>query len=54
MFFEHIMFWVLDSVNPKNEYRGISRMLKDFCVSELSKITGISKKKLNKYIVTVI
>ena len=48
---EHIRFWMVDSVNSKNNYRGISRFFTDVDVSQLSNLTGISKESLKKYFV---
>lgn len=47
---EHARFWMMDSVNPANNYRGISRFFFNVDISELSKITGFSKERLKKYI----
>lgn len=49
---KHAQFWMVDSVVPFNEYRGISRFFYGVDVDELSKITGISKQTLKKYIIT--
>ena len=48
---EHIRFWMVYSVNLANNYREISRNFVDFDISELSSVTGISKKLLKKYFV---
>ncbi len=51
---EHARFWLTDAVNPANNYRGISRFFFNVDIEELSKSTGISKKKLKKYIIFTI
>lgn len=48
---EHIRFWLLDSVNLRNDYRDLSRKLADFDISELAKLVGVSKKDLKKYFI---
>lgn len=51
LWLDHAKYWVIDSVNPSNEYRGISRFFYGVDVDELSKITGISTQTLKKYII---
>lgn len=50
---EHARFWLTDAVNPANNYRGISDFFLDVDLKELSKMTGISKEKLKKYIISL-
>ena len=47
----HARFWTLDMVNPENNYRGISAFFHDVDISELSKLTGMSKESITKYII---
>lgn len=51
---EHTKFWMLNAVTKNNNYRGISRFFYDVDITELSKITGISKQKIRKFIIMVI
>ena len=51
LWLDHAKHWALDSVNPSNEYRGISRFFYGVDVDEQSKITGISKQTLKNYII---
>ena len=48
---KHAKYWVVDAVNPTNEYRGISRFFYDVDVRELSRITNITENKIKKYII---
>jgi hypothetical protein len=50
---EHARFWLNDSVNATNNYRGISKFFFNVDVIELSKLTGISKERLKKYIISI-
>lgn len=50
----HTRFWTLDMVNPENNYRGISAFFHDVDISELSKLTGMSKESITKYIIMTI
>lgn len=51
---EHAKFWMLYSVSKNNSYPGISRFFYDVDITELSKITGISKQKIRKFTIMVI
>lgn len=51
LWLDHAKHWVIDAVNPNNEYRGISRFFYGVDIDELSKIVGISKQTLKKYII---
>lgn len=48
---DHARFWMHHSIDIRNNYRGISRILMDFDLSELSKVSGIKKKELRKFLV---
>lgn len=50
---EHARFWSSYYVNPVNIYRGISEFFLDVDLKELSKLTGISKERLKKYIISL-
>ena len=50
---EHARFWLVNSINPTNNYRGISEFFFNTDMIELSKLTGISKEGLKKYIISL-
>ena len=47
----HAKHWVADSVNPSNEYRGISRFFLSVDINELGKLTRLSNKCIKRFIV---
>lgn len=46
----HAKYWVADSVNLSNEYRGISRFFYLVDINELSRIANVSEQSMKKYI----
>ena len=54
LWLDHAKHWAVDSVNPSNEYRGISDFFYHVDINELSKLTGITKERLMRYIIMII
>lgn len=51
LWLDHAKHWAVDSVNPSNEYRGISRFFYLVDINELSRIANVSEQSMKKYII---
>ena len=51
LWLDHAKHWVIDAVNPNNEYRGISRFFYLVDINELSRIANVSEQSMKKYII---